>query len=249
MKTLLNAVLTDLRKVLRPFGGRLFIGFFLMKIPILSSQSERQILNNLSFESIKKEKVQIVYRDTLTGKNRDSVIYRNAMLTEWRNCGFKGESPFDVHPNGLFGVNVLAYEGEHFVGMVVRDNGTWETMGQKLNTQLRGDTCYALSFYAMCSPIYQSYSRKTGEPVNFNQPVRLRVWGGSKMCQTTDLLTVTQPITHRYWSAHTIYFKPQRKTRFLRFDVFYTEGVSFYNGNILIDKFSDIKPCSCNLVK
>ena len=66
----------------------------------------------------------------------------------WENCGFEEESPPDVHPTGEFGVKKGAVHGKTYLGMVVRDNDTWECIGQRLLQPLLVDTCYHLDFLA-----------------------------------------------------------------------------------------------------
>jgi hypothetical protein len=98
----------------------------------------------------------------------------------WNNEGFQGESPSDIHPAGNFGVSSPALDGRTYVGMVVRDNETWECVGQRLEHPLRAYTCYLWSVALMRSPEYISISRITKLKANFNKPCVLRVWGGKK---------------------------------------------------------------------
>ena len=56
----------------------------------------------------------------------------------WYDCGFPGETPPDVQPSGGFEVFKPAYEGRTYLGMVVRDNDTWESVAQRLSRPLQG---------------------------------------------------------------------------------------------------------------
>ena len=47
----------------------------------------------------------------------------------WDNLGEKGETPPDSQPN-CFGVTQKPAHGETYLGMVVRENGTTESVGQ-----------------------------------------------------------------------------------------------------------------------
>ena len=62
---------------------------------------------------------------------------------EWENCGCVKETPPDVHPTEgyLYGVPQFAIDGETYVGMVVRENDTWESIGQNLSKPLEKDKC------------------------------------------------------------------------------------------------------------
>ena len=46
----------------------------------------------------------------------------------WTNCGFPAETPPDVHPDPMnqFQVGMTPQNGSTYLGMVVRDNDTWE---------------------------------------------------------------------------------------------------------------------------
>jgi len=54
----------------------------------------------------------------------------------WFYCGNFGETPPDIHPGGFYGVETLPKDGQTYVGMVVRDNGTEEQLGQRLAAPL-----------------------------------------------------------------------------------------------------------------
>ena len=47
----------------------------------------------------------------------------------WSDCGFKGESAPDIQPSGIFSVTKPAADGNTYLGLVVRDNDTWESVG------------------------------------------------------------------------------------------------------------------------
>ncbi|MEM0932319.1 MAG: hypothetical protein AAGJ12_07625, partial [Bacteroidota bacterium] len=77
----------------------------------------------------------------------------------WYDCGFAAESPVDIHPIGYggdFGVKTKAYEGLTYMGMIVRDNDTWESVGQRLNKPLQKGMKYTLNVALARSPLYES---------------------------------------------------------------------------------------------
>ncbi|HRI59483.1 MAG TPA: hypothetical protein PK228_07160, partial [Saprospiraceae bacterium] len=57
----------------------------------------------------------------------------------WYDCGAAMETPPDVQP-GSFGVVSSPYDGNTYLGMVVRDNETWEAVGQQLQQLLLLDS-------------------------------------------------------------------------------------------------------------
>ena len=54
----------------------------------------------------------------------------------WADCGFTGESAPDVHPSNFWEVSKPAQNGKTYVGLVVRNNDTWERISQMLESPL-----------------------------------------------------------------------------------------------------------------
>lgn len=164
----------------------------------------------------------------------------------WYDCGSPFESPPDIHPieGSEFGVTQKAAEGATYVGLVVRDNNTVEAIGQRLKSPLVAEQCYEFKIALCQSPTYISQSRTTGEKVNFDRPVTLRVWGGNNYCDKKELLVKAGAIKNTKWQAYTLRFIPKTKHTYLTLEAFYsTPGGTPYNGNLLLDNISDIMPC------
>lgn len=164
----------------------------------------------------------------------------------WNDEGFQGESPSDIHPAGNFGVSSPASHGRTYVGMVVRDNETWECVGQRLEHPLRAYTCYLWSVALMRSPQYISISRITKLRANFNKPSVLRVWGGKTNGKGMELLNETEPVEHEAWEEYQLMLEPSDTYDYIYLEAYYHYGgdeVSPYNGNLLVDHCSPIVPC------
>ena len=71
----------------------------------------------------------------------------------WHDCGIEGESPTDVQP-GSFQVKMEANEGNTYLGMVARDNGTVEAVGCRLLGELKANETYRFSIWLAHSPEY-----------------------------------------------------------------------------------------------
>ena len=160
---------------------------------------------------------------------------------DWQNCGFPSESAPDVQPNGGFSVNKPAYDRTSYVGMVVRDNDTWESIGQQLSDSLRKGQAYAFSLHLAQSETYISSSRIKPVQVNYNTPCKLRIWGGNSLCHKKQLLAESQPINHHEWMEYTFQFIPNEDYQYFILEAFYDVPVLLpYNGNILVDNASPI---------
>lgn len=168
----------------------------------------------------------------------------------WKDCGFLGESPPDVHPAtdtaSYWNVTKKAQHGNTYMGMVVRDNDTYERVAQFLPMSLQAGECYEMSIYLSRSDYYISQSRVKNQLANYNTPVVLRVYGGQSICDTRELLYETSPVKNIDWQKYMIEFKPRTECNVIILEAFYETPIWFpYNGNLLVDNASDIihKPC------
>jgi hypothetical protein len=168
----------------------------------------------------------------------------------WYYCGPVNRSPPDIHhtdfPRIYFQVEMPAADGHTYLGMIAREDGSVEGIGQHLSTPLRAGQCYTFSFFAARSEIYRSQSVSSPKFVNYNQPVSLAIWGGSKNCLQESLLGMSALVTHAEWKKHLITITPEEEYTHLYFQVVYDPARHHsYNGNILLDGFSPIIPVNC----
>jgi len=165
----------------------------------------------------------------------------------WYNCGFPGESPPDVQPDPTFNVGKEAYDGETYLGMVVRDNDTWESVSQKISQPLKKGGCYTFEVYLARSLTYMSVSRLTDKTANYATPAKLKVWGGFGNCDKSKLLAATELVVHTDWKPYRFFFEALEDYSYFVFEAYYDEPTwTPYNGNLLLDKLSEIKPFPCN---
>lgn len=199
------------------------------------SQNEPIVLTNPSFEGVPAD-------GTLFG----------VLPAGWYDCGFSGETVPDVHPQidgGAFRVKKPPYDGKTYLGMVVRENDTWEMVTQRLAmAPLEANKCYEFSMYLCKSELYVSPSRLDDQKiVNYTKPAKLRIWGGSEYCNRDELLAESDLIKNTVWREYKFRFEPQRTHTHLVFEAFYqTPTLIPYNGNILLDNCSAIVPVPCD---
>src|SRR4029079_16645639 len=112
----------------------------------------------------------------------------------WQDCGltrFPGESPPDIHPvpATAWEVSKDAYDGDTYLGMVTRDNDSWESLSQALSSPILGGTCYSFSAFISKSDRYKSRTKKSPDSLeNFVRPAVLLIWGGEFFCDKAELL-------------------------------------------------------------
>ena len=186
-----------------------------------------------------------------------TIVLRNASFEDaprhsqtprdWIDCGFPGESEPDTQPSGEFGVTMLPLEGDTYLGMVVRDNETWERVSQRLSSPLEGGKCYEFSIHLARSLQYLSNSRVTEQLVNYNKGVRLRIYAGFSPHSRQELLAQSSVVKNSTWQRFDFTLEPTQNYTFLIFEAFYEASkLEPYNGNILLDKASAIVPTICN---
>jgi hypothetical protein len=162
---------------------------------------------------------------------------------DWFDCGFAGESAPDVQPNSLYKVTKSAFSGSTYLGMVVRDNYTWEAVGQLLKAPLLKDTKYSFSLHLCRSDSYLSISQLTKADANYVTPVIIRIWSGSGYCAKEELLAESKVVSSLNWEKYNFIFKPKANYGYFMIESYYKIPTLFpYNGNILIDNASAIVP-------
>jgi outer membrane protein OmpA-like peptidoglycan-associated protein len=182
----------------------------------------------------------------------------NRLPSGWVDCGDPNESAPDTQPliipgkdTAFFNVKTKAFSGKTYLGMVVRENGTTEAVSQMLSAPLQVNQCYYFNVFLARSESYQSIAKtKDGRERNadFNTPAVLRVWGGNSPCQRAELLGTTAPVINTRWIRQQFKLSPKSQNyQFILLEVYYQTPTLFeYNGNVLIDKASDIIQMDCD---
>lgn len=175
----------------------------------------------------------------------------------WMNFGVTDESPPDTHPSGEFGVTISAFDGATYLGLVTRDNGTWEAVQQRLSQPLKANQDYVFQLRLAKSESYFSLSRFSGSPfveANYITPVILRIWGSNMPLKKEELLAESQGINHTDWQLYQFLLSPQKDYSFIALEAFYDKTIvnqqavpplpkgnyTLMNGNLLVDNASPI---------
>ncbi len=141
----------------------------------------------------------------------------------WHACQ-EGTTP-DILP-GPWGVEEEAYEGDTFVGLITRPNGTYEAIGQRFSSPLKANACYTMSVLASHSESYAGY----------NTSGRLRIWLGTTKCDYAQLILDVKSLLHTDWERYPIRFTTDEVFEYIIIECYYPPGKHSSAGNILIDK-------------
>lgn len=167
----------------------------------------------------------------------------NQVLPAWYFLDIKGESPPDVQPC-CFDVIKPAADGNTYLGMVARDNGTWEAIYQNLGIPLKAGNCYEFTVDLSQSFKYESVSRTNGKAASYNRPIRLLIWSSNKDGEHIEKLYSSPAINHADWRTYTIKIQASADVQSINFEAFYNDDFP-YNGHLLLDHLSSIKQIAC----
>lgn len=159
------------------------------------------------------------------GEARDATVPRG-----WLVCT-EASTP-DILP-GPWGVYNEPSAGETYVGLITRENGTWESLGQKLTEKLNKGKCYQMSLDVARSDTYADY----------HDPIKLRVWLGNGKCERTQLILETDFVESTDWQKVEFNFTAKSDMQYILLEAFIKEGRFSHRGNVLIDNISPIVPC------
>lgn len=167
----------------------------------------------------------------LTNRSFEDNTANTLLPTDWATC-VEGSTP-DIQP-GKWGITKAAQDGINYLGLITRENGSYESIGQKLNSPLDANSCFTFSIYLARSDNYASY----------NLPLRLKIWGSKSFCGKDQLLVSTKAIKNTQWAKYDFQIYTKEKVHFLLFEASKAPGITIaYRGNILLDNISEIKPC------
>lgn len=138
----------------------------------------------------------------------------------------------DILP-GYWGVYKEAYEGDTYAGIITRENGTFESFGQRLSAPLTTDICYQMNIQLAYSKIYAGYGR----------PIKLRISISDELCGESQVIFTSPLIDHEDWRKYTFTFTPNKKSQYIMLEAYHIDGKFSYKGNILLDGLSAIFPC------
>ena len=141
---------------------------------------------------------------------------------DWSPC-MPGQSP-DTQP-GNFGVNMVASEGDSYLGLVHNVPSNWaEAASQELLQPMNQGVEYNCSIDLAGHLADES-----------NAPVELIIWGGFNDCSQEELLWSSGDVPDFVWTTYSIEFTPNENFTHIMLQINALTEVSTY---ILVDNFS-----------
>lgn len=209
---------------------------FILSITIAEAQEESIYLNNPSFEGTPRAGI---------------TAYRGISAPGWTDCGsamFPGETPPDIHPGNFFRVTKSAQDGKTYIGLVARENETWESVSQSLSAPLQEGQCYSINLFLSRSDNY--VNKESNNPLDViksqSKALVLRIYGGLRPCDKKQILAESELIDHTDWRNYNFEFEATSNIYSITFEAFYKTPVLLpYNGNLLMDNISPITRIAC----
>ena len=139
----------------------------------------------------------------------------------------------DILP-GFWGVYLDAEDGDSYVGLITRPDGSFESIAQRLSNPIESNSCYIMSLYLAHSDNYTGY----------NQPLKLRVYIANEKNKREQLVYESPLIESEDWEYYQFHIKPEAEAKYLILEAYNASGKRSSKGNILIDGLSQLTICN-----
>jgi len=154
----------------------------------------------------------------------------------WTDCGDSTEQSFPIFKNGdgQFSVSEKSFEGDYFIGLMVREDGTTKGISQYLHKPLTAGKIYQFSVLLRLPSVFEN------QETDFFNPVVFEVYGSMDACSQDKLLAFSTPVTEQKWMQFDFILEPTDDFDWLTLRVGFMDNMEPYNGSVLIDYVSDI---------
>lgn len=139
----------------------------------------------------------------------------------------------DILP-GPFGVDSEPVDGDAYVGLIQRENGSVETISQLLTHTLEQGLCYE----------FKISLAKANDYAGYNTSIGLEIWLSNDLCTYDQQVFQINQVTSELWKEYHIQFTSSIEARAIIIRPRKTPGIYFdYKGNVLIDNISKMSHC------
>lgn len=188
--------------------------------------------NSLSLQAQKRRNKKQGDEKVMIPNGSFEGIPQDALNPEgWESCGYN--STPDILP-GPWGVYQKPTDGNTFLGLICREDKTYESISAKLESPLQKDHCYRFEVDLSRSLAYAGYSGASC----------LRIWGAKSACEPLQLLANSPAIEHYDWKTYNFSFIAEAKYTHIVIECYFKVPCLVpYRGNILIDSFFYFESC------
>ena len=161
----------------------------------------------------------------------------------------KKQSAPDIHAHAephIWEVTAAPSDGNTFLGMVARNDGSYEMIAQELTVPVSQMKCYSFSIDLMKSQTLKSGLNHVVETKNFTSDLKLLILGGNDGFVPDEVLHTSESVGHHDWKTYHISFRPTQQYKNLFLQVRCADS-SFDDclGNLLLDNIKDVLSADC----
>lgn len=212
----------------------LLILSLLLSLNFATAQSD-ELLDNPSFEG-----------EPAQGINNLRTNHLSELLKEWVDCGhiaFEASTPYDIHSSNTeyWNVKKQAYEGNTYLGLVTREDDTYEYISQKLKTPLEKGASYEFSIYLAQANSYMSATKASrGSELPFDNNTILQVYGSVHDPCDGKFIGESTVMDNSEWTKFTLNFVAAENLEYLILAC-RSKSETPQNGHLLLDLASLIR--------
>jgi hypothetical protein len=219
---------------------------FVVFISLETVAQDTIFIMNPSFEGVPKKGRLLSKEEQSEISSKKNKLYTSFDMEGWKDCGCEYCTPPDIHSDSIWGNTLEPADGKTYLGLVARDNETFESVSQELSAPLLSGKCYCLDLYVAKADHYWSHSNITNLEVNYNKSLVLELFGGDYFCHQFRYLVTSQPVNNTEWNQIKLCFKAKYKMNYLTINATWKRPILVaYNGNVLIDGLSHIYSVDC----
>lgn len=201
--------------------------------PAQGQQSHAIVLQNPSFES---ETYQD-YALPLYWNELNPSLKTPNRLHPFYNLVPKIRKVWDSEENSF--VNVPAMQdvwqklqkpahGSRFTSLLTSDLGQKQSLTQAMERTLQLGHSYTFSLQLAWAPNFWQTEEGSDRPVNYNNPLCLKIWGGNAENHKVELLATTTTVSTKKWKKYFFVFKPsQTEPTHLTFEADFAPEICF----------------------
>jgi len=136
-----------------------------------------------------------------------------------------------------------AVHGERYLSLLASEKKKRQQVSQHLAGLLKRDSIYSFSLHMARSKEFWENLESRDQQADYKNPLRLRIWGGTKETPNAELLAVSPSVVSTDWRKFDFVLQPlEGDYDWITLEAWYVSDFGEpYNGNILLDNLSAIE--------
>jgi len=230
--------------------------FIIVYIP-LSSDKDLEVAKITEFKTSGTDAsvVDLFVRNSSFEVQNNEVNFPEFDSKFWYDCGaeeFPQETPPEIRnaESGMWGFSSKATEGNNYILMVTRRNGSKESISQRLNTRLKKNSCYEFYLDLKTAESFWSGSRDHMGDVDdlqlsYTDEACLHISLSNYLCNENQVIFESEPVENINWKSNKVLFKAEENFKFIKFSADQCGYNDIGNGNLLLDNINNFREVKC----